>query len=81
MTTLRIQRIAAYWCATFIQSSWRSVKRGVLTLSVADVELVYLLCELVLLNGLSPGNRKGETPLKVLHLVHGCWGTDAKRKK
>ena len=44
---------------------------GVLTLSVLYVQLVYLLSELVLLNGLSARNRKRETPLKVLHLVHG----------
>lgn len=45
-----------------------------LTRSVADVELVYLLCELVLLDGLGARNRKGKPPLKVLHLVHGAGG-------
>lgn len=36
------------------------------------VELVDLLGELVLLDGFSARNRKRETPLKVLHLVHGA---------
>lgn len=43
-----------------------------LTLSVPYVELVYLLSELILLNGLSARNRKREAPFKVLHLVHGA---------
>lgn len=45
---------------------------GVLTLSVMNVELVDLLSELVLLDSLSARNRQRETPLKVLHLVHGA---------
>lgn len=44
---------------------------GVLTLSVLYVELVYLLSELILLNGLRAWNRKRKTPFKVLHLIHG----------
>lgn len=42
------------------------------TLGVPNVELVYLLREFILLNGLSARNRKRETPFKVLHLVHGA---------
>lgn len=37
-----------------------------------DVELVYLAGEVVLLDGLSPGNRERKTAFKVLHLVHGA---------
>lgn len=46
----------------------------ILTLSVPYVELVYLLSVFVLFNGISAGNRKRETPFKVLHLVHGVEG-------
>lgn len=42
------------------------------TLRVPDVELIYLLREFVLLNGLSARNGKGEAPFEVLHLVHGA---------
>lgn len=35
-----------------------------------NVELVDLLSELILLNGLSARNGQRETPLEVLHLVH-----------
>lgn len=37
-----------------------------------DVELVYLAGEVVLLDGLSAGNRERKTSFKVLHLVHGA---------
>lgn len=44
----------------------------IFTLYVLYVELVYLLGELILFNGLSAGNRKRKAPFKVLHLVHGA---------
>lgn len=40
------------------------------TLSVSDVELVDLLGELVLLDGLGARDGQRKTPLEVLHLVH-----------
>lgn len=46
----------------------------VFTLDVLDVELVDLAGEVVLLDGLSAGNRERKTPFKVLHLVHGAAG-------
>lgn len=39
-------------------------------MSVLTVEVVDLLGELVLINGLSARNRQREAPFKVLHLVH-----------
>lgn len=44
----------------------------IFTLYVLYVEVVYLLGEVILFNGLSTGNRKRKTPFKVLHLVHGA---------
>lgn len=58
-------------CIWFV-SPWLDGEKGVLTLSVLDVELVDLLSELILLNGLSARNRKREASFKVLHLVHGA---------
>lgn len=53
----------------------------VFTLYVLCVELVYLLGEVILFNGLSAGNRKRKTPFKVLHLVHGAERQTLRRER